>query len=484
MRLPTFVSGSYPSQSSLLSQRTVNWYVEQIQVPQATNQAALYPIPGQTPLMTLTDSGARALFTMAGRTHGVIGGGVYELFPMTGTSTRRATVTQDANLATISYNGKAGNQLFLTTGANGYYLNLTTNAVTQVSGLTATMGGMIDGYFVAFDGVQSQYRISPLNDTAGVWDPTQFLQRSIAPDPWKAMVIDGNRQIWLIGEESGEVHYDAGSFPFPFAPIPGAVFPYGTCAPFSVAVCGDRVIWLHQALSGAGRVIAASGYVPQPISSTALDTAIATYARTAGISDARAMVFDWEGHLFYVLTFPAAAATWAYDLTTNIWIELGKWNNAANDFLAWAPAVHTYANGVHVVGDGSNVISTLDIASGTESDGTAIRRLRRAPGIVYEYRQLTYKRLQLFLESGVGTQSGQGSNPMVMLRISDDGGKTWGNLRQANAGKVGQYSQRPFWTRLGVSRDRVFEITVSDPVPWRLIDAYINSDSQGQGQAA
>src|SRR5258708_863894 len=175
---------------------------------------------------------------------------------------------------------------------------------------------MIDGYFVAFDATVPQIRVSPLNDSSGVWDPTQFAQRSIAPDPWKAMVVDGNRQIWLIGEQTSEVWYDAGTV-FPFAPIPGAVIKSGTVAPFSAAAAAQRVLWLSQTSDGAGVVVAARGYTAQRVSNHAVEKAIASYARSSKITDAEAMTYQDQGHEFYVLNFPTANATWVYDITVS-----------------------------------------------------------------------------------------------------------------------------------------------------------------------
>jgi hypothetical protein len=65
----------------------------------------------------------------------------------------------------------------------------------------------------------------------------------------------------------------------------------------------------------------------------------------------------------------------------------------------------------------------------------------------------------------------------MMFRASSDGGKTWGNERSVSVGQVGQYRRRAFVTRLGSPRLWVPEISVSDPTPWRIIDAYINNDA-------
>ena len=68
----------------------------------------------------------------------------------------------------------------------------------------------------------------------------------------------------------------------------------------------------------------------------------------------------------------------------------------------------------------------------------------------------------------------QGEDPQVMLRWSDDGGQTFGSEHWRSAGKIGEYNRRVRWDRLGTGRRRVFEAIVSDPIPWRLTNAYLD----------
>src|SRR3989442_463029 len=188
MRWPGIIGTTDLSQSPIAdAERTVNWYLEPLPT-HGKNAAALYPTPGGQMFLTVSDIGARGLLTINARTFAVIATGVYELFA-TNTSTKYGTVTQDNNLATLTTNGATGAQLFLTSGTNGYILNLTTNALSQVLTGTATMGGMLDGHFIAFDAAIGKIRISNLNDGL-TWDPTQFAQRSSAPDNWKAMLVN------------------------------------------------------------------------------------------------------------------------------------------------------------------------------------------------------------------------------------------------------------------------------------------------------
>ena len=97
------------------------------------------------------------------------------------------------------------------------------------------------------------------------------------------------------------------------------------------------------------------------------------------------------------------------------------------------------------------------------------RRMRRSPAIADEDRWIFHHALQIDLETGVGLVSGEGSDPQLMLRWSDDGGQTWSDEHWTSAGRMGEYQTRAVWMRLGRSRDRVYETTVTSPVQWSLL---------------
>ena len=63
---------------------------------------------------------------------------------------------------------------------------------------------------------------------------------------------------------------------------------------------------------------------------------------------------------------------------------------------------------------------------------------------------------------------------MVTLRVSRDGGFTWGESVTMAAGAIGTYTQRVLARRLGHARDMVFEVTVTDPIAWSLVGAWLD----------
>lgn len=73
-----------------------------------------------------------------------------------------------------------------------------------------------------------------------------------------------------------------------------------------------------------------------------------------------------------------------------------------------------------------------------------------------------------------------GRGPRMTLRWSDDSTHTWSNDRTADAGQAGEYRKRVRFLRLGSGRDRIFEISASDPIGWRVTDGYLEY-MQGTG---
>ena len=69
-----------------------------------------------------------------------------------------------------------------------------------------------------------------------------------------------------------------------------------------------------------------------------------------------------------------------------------------------------------------------------------------------------------------------------MLRWSDDGGYTWSNEYWADVGPRGQYNQRAIWRRLGRSRNRVWEVAMTDPVPMAWIEALLDVEPEANAQ--
>lgn len=478
---PGFIGGSNTAQSLIAdAERTVNLYVEKSQSQGARAPQALYPTPGFQQFVTVADAVSRALREADGRLFAVIGPSFYEILS-TGVAIKRGTVVQDTNPAQLVYNGKVGGQLGVASGGNVYSFTLATNvfAGPHFGGASITMLDFADGYGLGFDANTARVYLSALNDFT-TWSLGTFFQRSKFPDPWRAMFVDANSLIWMLGSATFEVWQNTGTGTQPWAPLSGLYGRDGIAAPFAFGVSGAGNCWLSRSGPEGGlRMVLTKGGAPQPVSTYAVNTALAGYRRSDAISDAELLLYHDQGHTFANFAFPTAGATWAYDVEGPSWAERGQWDSATGAYKVWAPRVHADCFNKHFVGDRtSGTVWVMDTAYATDVDGTGIRRVRRSPALNTEHKRTPINQVELIMDTGVGLAAGQGSDPEAMLRLSIDGGRTFGNELRAGFGRIGKYGKRVFWNRLGAPADAVIEVSWSDPVPVRVIDALINNAEQ------
>jgi len=243
-----------------------------------------------------------------------------------------------------------------------------------------------------------------------------------------------------------------------------------------------------------------NGYVPTRISTHAVENTLVNQK----IDDARAWTYQLEGHEVYVISFPSLDLTWAFDVTTGMWHKW-LWVDNYNNYHRHRGNCAATFNGKVYVGDWQNGnIYYLDPTNYTDN-GQEIRRLRRAPHLVSDLQRQYFDELQIQFQPAVGlnqtastsstgaiagvaiaglaiagttgatTQNTAGVNPQAMLRWSSDGGSTWSNEHWVSIGKQGKYKNRAIWRRLGWSRDRVFEVVVSDPVFATIVSSNLKS---------
>lgn len=111
-------------------------------------------------------------------------------------------------------------------------------------------------------------------------------------------------------------------------------------------------------------------------------------------------------------------------------------------------------------------------------DGCNIRRVRRATHSHANRGWLFVDRLTAHFEPGLATA--ETPDPQVMMRYSNNGGKTWTDYLSKSAGLVGAHDTQIDWINLGRYRDRVYEFVVTDPVPWKFVDAYVIPGDPGR----
>lgn len=477
-----FVQQSYRSQSvNVAAEQCMNWYIEQVEVPE--NEALVfYPTPGLQQY-TSTGSKTRGSVEINDRCFMVGSGNLAEVPSVAGAATVLGGVADDGNPVSMT---AYGDQVLISAAGAAYVLDLTTNALTAVvdlAGVNVACVDFCDGYFIALIADTNTFRISTLFD-ATTWDPLDEAVISVFPGNLIGMKVD-HREIWVWGKLAATVYGNSGDADFPFDVLPSAsVIEGGLAAKDTTTKLDNTIFWLGRDTRGRGIVWRAAGYTPVRVSTHAIEYAISQYAE---ITNAVAYGYQDQGHSFYVLYFPTAevlphkttSVTWVYDVATGLWHERGFWIQSLAEYEAHHTQNHVFAFNKHLVGDWqSGILYEMNINFVTDNE-TLIRRARRAPHISDEQKWAFHSQMQVYLESGLGPVpplldgSGDERAPIVNLRWSDDGGHTWSDDLATGAGKSGEYRARVMWRRLGRARDRVYEINVSDPIPWRINDAFL-----------
>ena len=356
-----------------------------------------------------------------------------------------------------------------------YALNWSTLPSSDGAFSGATVVDIVDNYFVYNRPNTQQWAASNL--LSPITYSLSYASKFTGPDNLVSLVCD-HGQVYLLGEKTSEVWADVGTFPFAFQRIPGSSSEHGISAPFSVARVGNSFAYLAKNNRGQAEIVMMNGYFPQRISTHAVENTLLDQY----IGDAVAYTYQLEGHETYVISFPSLDLTWAYDIATQMWHKW-LWVDSNNVYHRHRSNCSAFFQGIVLVGDWQNgQIYQLDPTNYTDN-GDTIRRLRRAPHLVSDLQRQYFDEFQIQFQPGIGltgittpvNSEVVGADPQAMLRWSNDGGSTWSNEHWATIGKIGKYQNRIIWRRLGWSRDRIFEVVVTDPIKAVIVSANLKA---------
>lgn len=458
-----FAIQSYQSRShSLLAQRCVNYYAEAAP-GEAKSQIAAFNAPGIKAFGAGGLGGAvRGLKVMNGVLYAVAGDALYSV-NSSGTATSIDTIDSTDGRVSMAVNRASPQELIIVDGTSGWTYD-TSNGLVKITDSdfkAAKTVTFIDGYFALDQTGTSNFFISEL-DNGQSYISTDVGSAEGSPDEVVA-VFANHGELWVFGEETIEVYFNSGNTNFPFERINPARIERGCAARFSVAEDDNTLFWLGDDLI----VYRAAGYVPQRVSTHAIEEAIRGYSDA---SDAYAFIVTIEGHKFYHLIFPTGQAAFVFDIATGLWHERESFGARYFRVSAYA-----YIYGKHIVGDAfQGKLGELDLDTFAEY-GSTMQGIITAPPVYGDGNRIFHRRLEIEVESGVGLTSGQGSDPQMWLDWSNDGGRTWSQQKPFRGmGALGEYKARMRWLRLGSARDRVYRISVSDPVKRAILAGHLD----------
>jgi hypothetical protein len=481
-----FVGASYEAPTIYQdAQECINWYpeIDPVKPEGSRGVIALLPTPGYRTIVTLPNGPVRGMRAInpfgqmvavaANKLYVILADWTYTEVGTLVTSTGPVSITETQTTDDGASNGVVA---YIADGIARYIYNLTTSTFTQLSSdgpwASATVCDYANGY-VVYNKPDSQ--LFTATDPGSAYTTSGLYGRKDGGSDNLISLFFDHQQLFLFGEYTTEVWVESpGTDPtiasFPFAPISGTFIQHGINAPFSVARWAETFMFVTRDLLGHATIGTVNGYQFVRLSTHAVENSLIGY----DVSDAIAYSMQITGHEWYIVTFPNANITWVYDSTTKLWF---KWMSldAFNNFQRNRGNCATFFNTYNLVGDYENgKIYIVDTEVFTEG-GNPIRRLRRTPHLVADFQREYFEELQIQFQPGVGLATGQGENPQAMLRWSNDGGSTWSNEHWTSIGRIGKYQNRAIWRRLGMARDRVWEVSISDPVKAAIISANLKA---------
>jgi len=501
--------GAYTARSVIANcQRCVNLYGE-ANPEGAPAPFTYYPTPGLVSLATPpTQDRGRGIYRASnGLLYAVVGQTFYKV----GSDFSWTALGTLVDLRTTPV-GMADNQttLFLVDGSGGgYTLNLASDtfaAVTDAAFYGSPRVDFSDTYFIFSKPNTAIFYVS--NSNAVDFNALAFATKIGASDRLVATAVV-HREVWLIGERTTEVWINSGGYPVPYEIMNGAFIEHGCAAVYSIAQMGDALFWLSDDKQGGRVVVKGQGYQTQRVSTHAIETALAGYST---VSDAVGYTYQQEGHQFYVLTFPTADKTWCFDMTSGEWHER-TWLDSNGLEHRHRGISHAYCYGRNIVQDWeTGRIYAFDLNTYTDN-GDPILRRRGFPHLVMNGGRVFYREFLADMEVGrdVGTttkgptgdvlgpdvvvDTALGVEPIAVflgvddglsnvypsklyLRYSDTRGQSWSNPIENDLGATGEFLKSIQFQRLGMARDRVFEVFWSANVRTALQGAFVNASAE------
>ena len=475
MPLVDFISQTYESISkNVSSKRTLNLYPESTEGEGKSN-VILIGCPGTTETADYSDisgvsptSVCRGMYYASNNILYVVYGGALIKYLPNGLSVKILSLSENSGTR-------------VSMADNGIHLALVDGAFLKIIRLeddivSTPVVDFVNPTMVTFLG----RRLIVINESNKFWysgidDATSWPVLNVASaETIKSLDIismgikDG--QVWLMGSQGYEARRVDSDPNNPYSLVGGSANQIGIGAKYSLSSIADNVFWLGSSVAGQNVVYMSNGYSEQRISTHAIEWELDQYK--ANTSSAFGFSYQQEGHTFYILTIPQADKTFAYDLATGMWHERSTRDALKNIFHKWAVTHCAFAYGRILCGNGEvPKLLELSLDKYDEWDGRPIVKLHQSPVYFTDGRILYHDRFYLDVETGVGLQLGQGSNPQVMMQYSDDGGHNWSSERWTTLGKIGKYKTRVVWRNNGRTRQRVYRVLVSDPVKVIMIGA-------------
>lgn len=363
----------------------------------------------------------------------------------------------------VSFAAGASNELAINAGSHIYrYDGATLVAVTFPDTAHVVKVAFHDGLYLAARKDSHKWYWSAVLD-ADTWAALDFASAESRPDT----VLDFdilNDTAFFFGQQTIEPWANTGDATLPYQRFEQRIFSKGI-RDTGCLVKMDQALWFVS----NENVAYALRDGPERISDHGIEE------RIAGSSSVSCFGFYHEGHAFFCIRLDDC--TLAHDVATQQWCEFATSGRA--NFRAQCA---TEPGDDPIFGDDeTGQLWTLD--GWLDGTGPLERLLTFATPL--DGGSVAIDRIDAWLNVGWTTDlAGQGSDPLIEMRLSHDAGATFGTWRSAAMGQQGEYRTRTAWRRCGYmdAPGLLGEMRVTDPVGVRMSNIRINEAGGGRGR--
>lgn len=470
MRVP-LLAGAYEGISTnTSSQEAINFYYE-APAPGESHDGSMVPVHGATLFDTLANAGdiRTMLFDPGDALLYVVSDNDLYSVNSGATETARDILATTSGRVEMALNPLA-REIVTVDGNTGLHYDISTTTGTDITDTefpdTATTVAYVNGRFLVNDPtVAGKFVWSDINDGTAYDGASTGTAQSLT-SAIKKILPDKVDSIYLFGDEQSEIWYNSTDPDLVFEKF--EAIETGIAAPATACLFDNTVAWLTRNKRGALQAVkAGSAYQPMVFSTPEIS---AKWERYSTVSDAFAYSMQIDGHEFYVITFPTANATWAYDAVTQ------RWHRRSAAFSAGAPtrekaSCHAFAGswsgGTHILGDFNETGKLFAVSTSvyTFDSANMERRLTGQALAAMNEQNLRFAEVQVDMEEGVVDALDAGNDRQITLQWSINGGKTFNTGVQLDIGEaaVNGYDHRAIVRKLGRGRNWIFRVYSDTP---------------------
>ncbi len=486
--MPEFIGipltcGAYQAKSVIASaQRCVNLYLESnpqgVRAPMPTTH---YQRPGKilrwSPPVEYGEGRGRGLFCASnGDLYAAVNDKVYLINVAYGTNVI-GEIAPGTNPVSMADNGvSGGQQIALVDGTTtGYEISMATYAMSPIVDPTGLFTGadvvqFLETFFLFNTVPNTQNWIISQPNTL-TFDALDIAAKAAYADNLITLAVR-SKEVWLFGNKSStEPWVLSGAADFPFEGMPSTFIPYGSASKYGQVFADTSIYWISINQQGQAIFLKTEGYNPKRISTHAIEEIV---QRFTTITDAVASSFQLEGHTYICWSFPTDNKTLVFDQATEQW---SQWAWTDEDGELNRDRCAFYASAYNkVFGQDWETGEVYEISGQAYDDaGDPVTYIRGFPVIEKGLNRVTHNTLRAYMEGGTNPDP-NATEPVVLLFVSDDGGKTFYDPIEMPLGQTGEYDNIAQATRLGQARNRVYELLWSTNAKQALNGIYIDPD--------